>query len=103
MLGGGAEREGKVFMRGGAEGKAKLESVSLITRVSDKAVHKFYIVDAVCWVKNMWHKKLGGLSLQVVGGVMYFRCVYSDHSRTQVHVFLCWTVYLVKTRSTRVT
>lgn len=52
MLGGGAEREGKVFMRGGAEGKAKL-----ISRVSDKAVHKFYIVDAVCWVKNMWRKK----------------------------------------------
>lgn len=49
-------------MRGGAEGKAKLESGSLITRVSDKAVHKFYIVDAVCWVKNIWRKTLGGLS-----------------------------------------
>lgn len=49
-------------MRGGAEGKAKLDSGSLITRVSDKAVHKFYIVDAVCWVKNIWRKTLGGLS-----------------------------------------
>lgn len=50
VLGGGAEKDGKVFMRGGAEGKAKLESGSLITRVNNKVVYKFDIVDAV-WSK----------------------------------------------------
>lgn len=56
VLGGGAEKDGKVFMRGGAEGKAKLEIGDLITRLNKKAVYKFYIVDPVWWVKGMQSK-----------------------------------------------
>ncbi len=56
VLGGGAEKEGKVFMRGGAEGKGKLEIESLIRRIVKKAVYKVYIVDPVCWVSGMWSK-----------------------------------------------
>lgn len=54
VMGGGAEKEGKVFMRGGAEGKAKLEIESLIKRVIKKSVYTFYIVDPV--LGGMWPK-----------------------------------------------
>lgn len=37
VLGGGADREGKVFMRGGAERKVKLDSGSLIMTLINKA------------------------------------------------------------------
>lgn len=53
-MGGGAEKEGKVFMRGGAEGKAKVEIESLIKRVIKKSVYTFYIVDPV--LGGMWPK-----------------------------------------------
>lgn len=48
VLGGGEEKEGKVFMRSGAEGKAKLEIGSLIMRLNKRVVYKLYIVDPVC-------------------------------------------------------
>lgn len=48
VLGGGAEKEGKVFMRGGAEEKAKLEIWSLITEFKKKVSLKLCTVDPVC-------------------------------------------------------
>lgn len=50
MFGGGVEKEGKVFMRGGTENEAKLETGSLIMRLNKKALYKFYFADPVYWV-----------------------------------------------------
>lgn len=44
MLGGGAEKEGKVFMRGDAEGEAKLET----------SIDKVFVADLGSWVTDEW-------------------------------------------------
>lgn len=47
MLGGGAEKEGKVFMRGSADTKGQLEIGGLISRLNKKAVKQVYTVSPV--------------------------------------------------------
>lgn len=55
VLGGGAEKEGKVFMRGSAGGKTG--DLGFDYKFNKKAALKLYIVDPVYWVKDMKPKQ----------------------------------------------